>query len=262
MSKIQLAYKYLKYRLNAKTKFDIHSPFIFDFVTDVIGNTRHYYAYDEIEMLREHLLNDERTIRVEDFGAGSKKNKTPDRRIADIAKNTLITPKFGRLLFSMVDHYRPATLLELGTSLGISALYLAKANTAARLITLEGSVAVASIAATGFKQLHAPNIELITGEFSQTLPEAIRSLHTVDLAFIDGNHRYAPTMEYFRQLLPATHAHSILVFDDIHWSDEMEAAWKEIQAHPQVTLTFDLFFKGIVFLHPEIRSKQHFQLLF
>jgi hypothetical protein len=61
-----------------------------------------------------------------------------------------------------------------------------------------------------------------------------------------------------------THAHAgtVFVFDDIHWSREMEQAWKVIKDHPAVTLTIDLFFIGIVFIRPEQRSKEHFIIPF
>ncbi|MEJ7676870.1 MAG: hypothetical protein WKG06_03130 [Segetibacter sp.] len=55
---------------------------------------------------------------------------------------------------------------------------------------------------------------------------------------------------------------SVFIFDDIHWSKEMEEAWKYIQQHSAVTLTIDLFFIGIVFFRREQKVPQHFVIRF
>ena len=86
MSKLKTAIRYFNYRLSAKTRYEVHSPFVFSFINDILRDQRHYYAFDEIEHLRSNLLADESTITVEDFGAGSKINKTPVRKVSAIAK--------------------------------------------------------------------------------------------------------------------------------------------------------------------------------
>ncbi|HVZ25796.1 MAG TPA: class I SAM-dependent methyltransferase, partial [Sediminibacterium sp.] len=166
------------------------------------------------------------------------------------------------LLFRMVHYYAPSQVLELGTSLGITTAYLASANPLGQITTLEGAPAIAAKAQTHFNQLGLSNIRLVAGNFDETLPSVLNDLGKVDMAFIDGNHRFTPTVAYFEQLLPYVGESGFLVFDDIHWSSEMEAAWKKIQAHPQVTLTIDLFFVGIVFFRPEQKIPQHFSIRF
>ena len=262
MSAIKTVFRYGRYLINAKSRYEVHSPFVFDFINEVLRDSRHYYAFDEIEYRRSLLLKDESVITVEDFGAGSKINKTPERKVSAIAKNTLITPKFGQMLFRMVGMLRPETVLEIGTSLGISTLYLAKAAPTARIISLEGSSSVAELAIEQFTSLQVENIQIITGEFSSTLPKALSNLGKIDIAFIDGNHRFAPTVQYFEQIKPFLHSKSVLIFDDIHWSDEMEQAWNAIKADPSVTLSIDLFYKGIVFFDAAFHSKQHLVLHF
>ena len=223
MSKLKTAIRYFNYRLSAKTRYEVHSPFVFSFINDILRDQRHYYAFDEIEHLRSNLLADESTITVEDFGAGSKINKTPVRKVSAIAKNTLITPKFGQLMFRLAANFKPTTVLEIGTSLGVSALYLAKAVPEAQIVTLEGSKAVAEIAANQFKTLQSSNVTIITGEL---------------------------------------HDDSVVILDDIHWSDEMHQAWETIKKDPAVTLSIDLFFKGIVFFKPGFHAKTNLILQF
>ncbi|MEZ5013903.1 MAG: class I SAM-dependent methyltransferase [Chitinophagales bacterium] len=252
--------RYMRYRMRAGTAYDVHSPHVYTFIHDILEDSRHFYAFDEIEQLRHALLADKRTVHVTDFGAGSRVLHADTRSIRSIARNTLITPKFGRLLFYLVDQMQPARILEMGTSLGISTLYLAKAAEHAHVITLEGSTAIAQVAEQNFERSGVSNIRCITGEFLETLPVALQQLGTVDLAFIDGNHRKEPTLSYFEAILPYTHEQTLFVFDDIHWSKDMEGAWNTICAHPKTTCTLDLFFKGIVYVDHSFREKQHFTL--
>jgi predicted O-methyltransferase YrrM len=212
--------------------------------------------------LRDQLLNDTTVLEVEDFGAGSAIDKKNKRSISSIAKNAAKPKKFGQLLFRMVKRYQPKTILELGTSLGITTSYLSLAKPDARLITMEGSKEIADVAKQNFNAIELKNVELIEGNFDNTLSSVVRGLPSVDFSFIDGNHRQEPTERYFKELLAKTNNNSILVFDDIHWSSEMEAAWEAIKNDAAVTCSIDLFFIGIVFFRKEFKEKQHFVIRF
>lgn len=263
-SKIQLAAKYLRYyfaSLNGKGH-GTHSPFIFEFITKILNNKTVYPGYEAVENLRSRLLADKTILHVEDLGAGSSVSSGKQRTVASIAKNVAKPKKYGQLLFRMVQYYQPAHILELGTSLGITTAYLSLANPSATLVTLEGASEVAAIAKNNIKKLGSKNCTVIEGNFDDTLSRALEMLSSVDLAFIDGNHRREPTLRYFDQLQPKTHHESILVFDDIHWSAEMEEAWETIKKHPSVRCTIDLFFIGIVVFRKEFYEKQHFSIRF
>ena len=263
-SPFQLGTRYLRYYLTASNGrgHGVHSPFVYEFITRVLNDDRYFYAYETIERIRQELLTDVREIELEDFGAGSRVKKTNIRRVSDIARSSLKPKKYGQLLFRIADHYAPASILELGTSLGITTAYFAMAKKDAKVITMEGARSVAELAGNNFEKLGLANIELLTGNFDTTLTSAIAKAGQVDLAFIDGNHRYEPTIRYFKEMLPSIHPYSMLIFDDIHWSSEMEQVWKEIQEHASVTLTIDLFFIGIVLFRKENKAKQHFTIRF
>jgi predicted O-methyltransferase YrrM len=263
-SKPQLLLKYLQYYFTASNGkgHGMHSPFVFEFITKILNDKIVYPEYKKVEALRNQLLNDNRILEIEDFGAGSVVDKKNKRSVSSIAKNAAKPKKFGQLLFTMVKHYQPATILELGTSLGITTSYLSLARPVARLITMEGSKEIAEVAKQNFRNLESRNIEIIDGNFDNTLSSVVRGLSTVDFAFIDGNHRKEPTERYFKELLAKTNNDSILVFDDIHWSGEMEAAWETIKKNAEVTCSIDLFFIGIVFFRKEFKEKQHFVIRF
>lgn len=264
-SSLTLAKKYLHYYFTACNGkgHGMHSPFVFQFILHVLDNKSNYQPPAEIEALRKELLNDKRLLQIDDLGAGSRTAATQQRSVQQLASSALKPKKYAQLLYRLVKHYQPQTILELGTSLGITTSYLAAANPTANILTIEGSEAIASVATRVFQILQLRNIEQRQGNFEEVLPHVISSLpKDVDLAYIDGNHRYEPTLNYFHQLLPYLNNNSILVFDDIHWSGEMEKAWAEIKQYPSVRCTVDIFFLGFVFFRDEFKAKQHFIVRF
>lgn len=263
-STFQLAQKYLHYYLSASNSkgHGVHSPFVFDFIKNVLSDKKRYTSYDSIENVRNELLHDKRVIEVEDFGAGSLAVPNKKKRVSDITRSFLKSKKLAQLLFRIIKYYQSETIIELGTSLGVTTLYLATANKNSEVFTLEGSKNIAKIAEDNFKKAGTKNVKLIQGNFDDTLTSALLLIKKIDLAYIDGNHRKVPTLKYFQQLLQNSSEHSIFIFDDIHWSAEMEEAWKEIQKDKAVTLTIDLFFIGIIFFKKDFKTKQHFVIRF
>jgi len=263
-SSFSLALKYIHYFLTASNGkgHGIHSPFVFEFITKVLNDNKSYPAYERVEHLRSQLLIDHSAITIDDMGAGSSVSKSNQRKVSSIAKNAAKPKKYAQLLYRIVQYYKPGTIVELGTSLGISSSYLALANPSAKIITLEGAASIAGLAQKNFKALELNNIQLIKGNFDDTLSSVISKLPSVEFAFIDGNHRQDPTINYFDQLLSKSIPSAILIFDDIHWSREMEEAWEQIKDHGSVTCTIDLFFIGLVFFRNEFMEKQHFKIRF
>jgi predicted O-methyltransferase YrrM len=263
-SSLKLAVKYIRHQILASNGngHGIHSPFVFEFVKKVLKDKKKYPAYIVIEKLRKRLLSDNTAVPIEDYGARSSRQPIASCSVAGITANAAKSPRYAQLLYRIVKYYGPHYVLELGTSLGISTAYLAAGDERSAVITGEGNHMVAALAKNNFKGLGLKNIRIVTGNFDNTLPGMIAVLPQVDLAFIDGNHREDPTLNYFKHLLDSISPSSILIFDDIYWSGEMESAWKRIQEHPSVMLTIDLFRIGIVFFRPEFKVKQHFRIRF
>lgn len=260
----QLAKKFIRYYATAANSkgHGVHSPFVFDFIKFIKNDRQPYPSYQAIEQCRKKLLGNGELIEVQDFGAGSTVIKTKHRRVDAIAASSLKPKKFAQLFHRMVKAYQPANIVELGTSFGISTAYMATAAPHATLYSLEGAPAIAQIAQQNFEQLGIQNIQLIEGDFANTLPKLLQQLNCIDFAYVDGNHRKVPTLDYFNQLLAKSHENTVTIFDDIHWSAEMEAAWETIKDHDSVTLSIDLFFIGIIFFKKEFKVKQHFIIRF
>lgn len=239
----------------------VHSPFVYEFCEKILEDKRHFYAFSELDYLRKELKNNNHSVEVNDFGAGSHVLKKRKKLIRNLAETSATRPFFAKLLFRMTVFYQPKRILELGTSLGVGTLYFSKGSEKAEVYTIEGCPNVAEWSNQHFKWAKAKNIKLTVGQFDDQLPKVLDYLPGVDLVFIDGNHRYAPTIDYFEQCLAKTNENSIIIFDDIYWSDGMVKAWDEIKKHPAVTQSVDLHQFGIVFFRNEFKAKEHWKLV-
>lgn len=247
MFNFRFAKDYLLHRLRGKSRHGTHSPFVYRLVDEVIYDFSPKSVYGEIENVRGQLLSDNTVITVTDLGAGSLLNNNHRKKVSDIARNALKPLKLAQLLFRLAAEAKPRNMIELGTCLGTTSLYLRKAVPGAVLFTLEGCPQTATVAADVFKKSGTPGIKQIIGNFDDTLPEVIRGLDQLDFVFVDGNHQKDATLKYFEWCLPKSHEHTLLIFDDIYWSEGMKEAWEVIKAHPQVTVTIDLFWIGLVY---------------
>lgn len=250
--------KYIQYLLKAKDEHSIHSPFVFKLYTEVITDKNRFYAFDELDKVRKQLLHNQQTIEVIDLGAGSKKmNNT--RKVADIAKYSVAKKKYSELLFRLTNFFKPETVLELGTSLGLSNLYMAHAVPKANIISIEGCPNTYAFAKQLITNSGVKNVELINASFDDAFENNLKD-KIFDVVYIDGNHTHEATIKYFHFLLKSTNENSLLIFDDIYWTVGMTKAWEEIKAHPTVTLTMDLYKVGLVFFRKENKQKEHFCL--
>jgi predicted O-methyltransferase YrrM len=246
---------YLQFLWNSTNQHGVHSPFVFDLVTKCFYDKNPKAAYAILDDYRNSLFQNHGSIAVADFGAGSKVFKSNQREIAKIAKTAGITSKQAKLLYRIVHYLQPNRILEIGTSLGLATRALSLGNQSACITTLEGCPQTAAIAKRQFAKFDLNNIDITVAEFDTILSGF--SLSTFDFIYFDGNHQNEATLNYFEYLLPTITNQTVWIFDDIHWSAEMEAAWKTIKKHPKVTVTIDTFQWGIVFFRKE-QEKEHF----
>lgn len=251
MERLSHSLRYLSYWLDALEEHSIHSPQIYDLYNKVICNDVNEEMYEQIEKIRDQYLGDQSLVTINDLGAGSRINPKSERTLADIAENSLSSPKLSRLLYRLINHLEVKSILELGTSLGINSLYLAKANKDVKLVTFEGCENTAAVAEKTFKTANVNNIRLMKGDISRTLSYILGNSDKPDFVFFDANHTKEATLRYFKMCLARVHEDTVFVIADIHWSDEMHEAWKKIKANPLVTLSIDLFEAGILFFHPD-----------
>ncbi len=257
MSRAKFIYKYLKHFITAKNTggHGVHSPFIYQFTRYVLQENHPFYVFNTIERIRESLKEDKRVLNVADLGTGTDRT----RLVCDIAVNSLKPPRQSQLLFRIAHYFKAKNVLELGTSLGITTLYLGSLSSQVRCVTLEGCPQTASVAEENFKKMGLQNIELVVGDIDSTMPKALASMPQLDLVFIDANHQSKAILHYFELCLPKVNRNTVVIIDDIYWSDDMEMGWKAIKNHPQVMSSIDLFYMGIVFFNTDI-NRMHYKI--
>ena len=248
---------YLKFLWYSKNEHAVHSPFVFNLITKCFYDTIQKPQYIILKKYRQSLLDKSNFIIVTDFGAGSKIFKSNVRSIAKIAKTAGISPKRGELLLRVTNYFQPKSILEIGTSLGLATSAMALGNKETVITTVEGCPETAKIAQNQFRKFELKGINSVVSEFDSYLDTIPATEVKFDMIYFDGNHSKKATLVYFEKLLPTITNDSVWIFDDIHWSPEMEEAWKTIQDCPMVTVTIDTFQWGLVFFRKE-QPKEHF----
>lgn len=254
MSKLFQFRSFFNYWLDAVDDHSLHSPFFFDLYRNVILPGNSTADFGGIESLRRRLLSDSSAVDDVDLGAGSVVH-SGRRRIKDIAQNSLSHPSYLELYHRLVEYFHVRNVIELGTSLGISSLYLSQAK-GVELTTFEGTPSIAAVARKNFAELGRANIKVIEGNIDTTLQGFLGLSAKIDLVFMDANHRYEPTLRYFNWLLQKVHGRSVVIVDDIHYSPDMERAWNEMKMHKLVYGSADLYRCGILFFDPSV-NRQH-----
>jgi predicted O-methyltransferase YrrM len=248
---------YLKFLWDSKNEHGVHSPFVFNLLTKCFYDKKPKPEYSILRNYRKSLLNNKNFIEVTDFGAGSKVFKSNRRQISKIASTAGISPKRAELLFRVTNYFQPKNILEIGTSLGLATSALALGNPKAKIITLEGCPQTANVAKNHLESFDCKNVDTIITEFENFLVSTNLQATDYDLIYFDGNHSKKATLAYFDLLLPTISNDCVWIFDDIHWSLEMEEAWEIIKNHSKVTVTIDTFQWGFVFFRYE-QEKEHF----
>jgi len=255
MNHFRIFYKYLCHFFTARNTggYGVHSPYLFQFTSFVLREKHAFYSFHSIENLRSALRKDNRVVHITDFGTGKDRTET----ISHIIDKAVQSPKYGQLLFRIVHYFKSEYVLELGTSLGMTTAYLASVSTENTCVSLEGSPEIAALAKENLRKLKLSNVEIVVGDIDTTLSGVLAKTEKLDFVYFDANHRSGAVLNYFEQCLPKVHKNTVMVFDDIYWSADMEYAWNVIKEHSQVNSSIDLFQLGIVFFNDDLHKKHY-----
>jgi predicted O-methyltransferase YrrM len=249
-------HSYLNHWLNKVDEHSIHSPFFFDFYNQVIKGKPETTLFSPIEATRQKLLDNQTEITIDDLGAPSKHFDKTNRLISKVASTSLNSEKYCQFFFRMADYLEAKNCVELGTSFGITSLYLSRVKNAT-IHTFEGNADTANVALTNFEYFETTNIKLAIGNIDDTLPEFLQTPQKIDFVLMDANHRYQPTLIYFEWLSKRMADKGVIVVDDINHSPEMKKAWQQLKSNDLVYGSIDLFRCGILFFDPAL-NKQHY----
>jgi predicted O-methyltransferase YrrM len=235
-------------------KHSLQSPFLFKIYLELSNFISERKETDlDIEEMRQLLLASQKTINVEDYGAGSKMVNSKIRQISKITRYSTSSRKFAQLYQYFCSLTPADTVIELGTCMGLTSRYLSRISSSI-IYTVEGSEEILSVAKGIGK---TGNIEFVNGKINEALGPILQKVDKVDFALIDANHTYSGTIDAYRQIKSKLRSTSILAIGDIHWSSDMETAWKEIIRYEEVKLSLDFLECGIIFFDAPIQKENY-----
>ena len=145
--------------------------------------------------------------------------------------------KVNKLLFRLVNFYRPGSLIEVGEGNGEAFRYMNQART--------------SMVSVGLKGVEKE-------ETLCRLEAELKRLEKVDFLHIAFTPFYK---EIFEMAFPYLHDESCVVVGDIYASAEREAWWKELISDERVRISFDLYDIGLLRFEKK-RFKQNYKVNF
>ena len=259
---IHRAVCWLKHRLRAtRGGHGIHSPFAYALCENVFYNHNGYYDFERLSKVRGQLGRDSTVLDSGDFGAGSRRFSSSHRKISDVLRYGTSTERQSQLLYRLATFLKVQTCIELGTSIGVNTLYLALQNPKGTVYSIEGSKALCEFASALAARQKVGNIHFLNQRFDLALPDLVSKVTGTTMVYIDGDHSYDATRQYFNSLLPLATGDNVFVLDDIYWSRGMTRAWNELRLHPSVSLSIDTFYSGYLFFRKEIKQRQHYRLI-
>lgn len=211
-------------------------------------NRRHRSRFATIEALRQALYAN--TTEIDDLP-----HRPP---VGVLAWLTSMPPRWGALLHGLIYQGDKQRVLALGTGFGIGGLYMARAlldNFPMRtclMVTVEREYDRQRIADDHFRRLgYTDFVVSMNGEITEKLPDALRRLTPVDLAFIDLPLDARTTLEAFRRIRSQAQPGTLIVISGIHLTPEMAATWRTMRQMRHVAAAVDLWRWGIVVIGAE-----------
>ena len=232
---------------------------MYQLATQCLYDKNKYPEYRLLKNYHKYLLHDKTVFKITDLGAGSRVLQSPNRTISEMAKIAGSSVKDMKQLFRLIRYFKPESILELGTSLGKSAYAMVLGNPKASIITVEGDENLVYFTKQQFQKLGIQNVKNVHSDFDHYLNQLNQTDKTFDFVLIDGNHRLEPTLRYFEKLRKHLHNDSVVMIDDIYWSEEMQTAWRTLKTHPNVKQSVDTFYFGLLFFRKE-QFEQHFSI--
>ncbi|MCB9257649.1 MAG: class I SAM-dependent methyltransferase [Chitinophagales bacterium] len=258
-AKIHTLIQFFQYIKLSKTKFKVHSPFVFHFILNILEKPEPLALKKNQELKQYYQRELKQLTASANGGAGSQVLGTKQVAVTKFIKKLGLPEKYGSILAHLSLLQDHSIIIELGGSLGISTSFLAR-NSRNKVYSIDINSEVQAHCKKAFEALDIKNVDWINASFDDVLEDLCRSEKNISLAFVDGNHQKDATLRYFDILLKHANENTVLVFDDIHWSKEMTEAWEQISQNINVTLSIDLFRIGIVYLNKNRKEKEEFIL--
>ena len=232
-------------KLFCRKGYNVHSPFVFDLITNVIEDQCAYYSCDDIALIRKKLKQKTGVVHY-------KGNRIS---VKQAVRRYGISRKEGDCLFRLTNHYKPRTIVAIGSSLGLIPLYLTRYDSTVSCITLESEPDFARIATHLLSKETNLSLQIRSGVYHKIIPGVLTRLKRIDCIFVDKNVELNDLDNIFNQCLPFFHADTFCVWAGIRSSSEKYHFWQQLCQHPQVTVAVDMFQMGLLFFQPKLHKR-------
>lgn len=227
--------------LASRSRYKVHSPFVFNLINQVL---RRKSDYSYLNNYVSQLKKDKSTLKINDFGAGSRKANSDNRKVCDICNTSSSSAKKADLIKRICEYERDEFIcLELGTNLGVATKAIASSKKCTKIISLEGCSEIFEYTKDKLKE--DQKIELFNSLFDDQL-EFLLEQDNPNIVYIDGNHTYEATIRYFNKIAENKQV-DLIIFDDINWSEGMLKAWNEIIQDDRFHVSINLFRLGLLY---------------
>ncbi|MDR2389453.1 MAG: SAM-dependent methyltransferase [Tannerellaceae bacterium] len=228
----------------------VHSPFVYNLITKVIDERCPYYRFSDIEALRQRLLTNSETL------AWTHRGGSGSCSVAELAARNAIGAKQGALLFRLTHYFQARHILQIGASAGLSTLYLTSWARGVNCIALEQLPACAAIARRVYETSGCTTVDLRQGDYLQILPPVLEEMGRVDFVFF--NTRCEPAAAtLFKACAACADDPAVFVFEGIKANSPMRQLWREVRAHPKVSVTLDLYCMGVAVFHKKLHKRDY-----
>jgi predicted O-methyltransferase YrrM len=242
---------FARYKLFSWHKYGhgIHSPLVYRLVRECFCAKISDSIFAEEKEARKLLKMNKAVIKANGYGAGSR-SLAYSRSVSQINKACSVPHKYGKLLYKLCCWVAADNVLELGTSVGMGAMYLSKRE-GTKLTTVDACSSAQAVASEvlGF---YGRDAVFVNGLFDDKLPAIEASGLKFGLIYIDGDHTAESTLANFSRAAKLCRKGGVIVIDDIRWSGGMLQAWEEICKHKDSRACIDLWKMGIVFTDKEL----------
>lgn len=250
---------YLTHRLSAKTRHGTHSPFVYKLTDEVIYDFSEKKPYLAVEQQRKKLLNDDRRVVLDGLAVHPNFSKRRGIPVKQLVKMLLKKPKVDQLIFRLMVNQQPESILELGTSLGVTTAYLSKGAPKSSVVTVEQHSILGDMAGYPSSVLALDNVEMLNLNLEQL--RAKMAFEVVDVICINSALPEDMVLQYFEFCTTIVNQRSMVIIDSIYLNERRKAIWTAIKHHSKVTVTIDLFWIGLVYFKTD-QAEEHFKIKF
>lgn len=225
----------------------VHSPFVFDLITHVIEQPLHYYHYKEMDLVRLHLQLNVQPIIYQGKPCA----------VQSYLRKYGVSRKEGELLFRLANHYKPHSILTMGSSMGLLPLYLTGYSSKACCITLEKNDEIALVAQEALKKRENRQIRIYPGLYEQSLPDALQELGEIDFLHISKALTTKELDALYHQCIPHMHDETIVMIGGIRDTSDKQKYWQQRCKDSQITTSVDLYRSGLIFFRPQLHKRMY-----